>query len=116
VVNWLFAIPAVYTGGTFGRRNLLPAAPLCRSSPLLYFGFSCGYQKRAHKTARIACRPWSLTGAVYSPGEGPVAVHLSAETHTLSMFAHTVYYTATATTWFFNFVLSITLAFAFESI
>jgi zinc transporter ZupT len=40
VVNWLFAIPAVYTIDTFGRRNLLlttfPLMGLC----LLWAGFS----------------------------------------------------------------------------
>ena len=40
VVNWLFAIPAIYTIDTFGRRNLLlvtfPLMGLC----LLFGGFS----------------------------------------------------------------------------
>ena len=47
VVNWLFAIPAIYTIDTFGRRNLLlvtfPLMGLC----LLFGGFSFFIPNRA---------------------------------------------------------------------
>lgn len=48
-----------------------------------------------------------LFGIVYSPGEGPVPFTYSAEAYPLYVRAYGMSL-ATATTWFFNFVLSIT--------
>ena len=39
LVNWLFAIPAMYTIDTFGRRNLLLVTFPCMSACLLLTGF-----------------------------------------------------------------------------
>ncbi|QKX59808.1 uncharacterized protein TRUGW13939_06950 [Talaromyces rugulosus] len=108
VVNWLFAIPAVYTIDTFGRRNLLlstfPLMALC-----MYFtGFSFWIPEK-HHTARIGCIALGmfLFGVAYSPGEGPVPFTYSAEAYPLYVRSYGMSL-ATATTWFFNFILAIT--------
>jgi MFS family permease len=78
VTNWLFAIPAIYTIDTFGRRNLLlttfPLMGLC----LLFTGFSFWIPPG---TAQLACVATGifLFMIVYSPGEGPVPFTYSAE-------------------------------------
>jgi sugar porter (SP) family MFS transporter len=106
IINFLFAIPAIYTIDTFGRRNLLlttfPLMSLC----LLFTGFSFWIP---NDTARIGCVALGiyLFGIVYSPGEGPVPFTYSAEAYPLYVRAYGMSL-ATATTWFFNFVLSIT--------
>ncbi|KAI0479242.1 hypothetical protein GGR56DRAFT_665064 [Xylariaceae sp. FL0804] len=87
VINFLFAIPAFYTIDTFGRRKLL----------LTTF------------PAHIACIALGvyLFGIVYSPGEGPVPFTYSAEAYPLYIRPVGMSL-ATATTWFFNAVLSLT--------
>jgi sugar porter (SP) family MFS transporter len=107
LINFLFAIPAVYTIDTFGRRNLLlttfPLMSLC----MFFTGFS--FWIPADSTARIACVALGiyLFGIVYSPGEGPVPFTYSAEAYPLYIRSQGMSL-ATATTWFFNFVLSVT--------
>ncbi|KAK7724230.1 hypothetical protein SLS64_000564 [Diaporthe eres] len=107
IINWLFAIPAVYTIDTFGRRNLLlttfPLMSLC----LFFVGFS--FYIPEDSTARIACIALGiyLFGMVYSPGEGPVPFTYSAEAYPLYIRPIGMSL-ATATTWFFNFILSVT--------
>ncbi|KAG2111361.1 hypothetical protein DEU56DRAFT_920058 [Suillus clintonianus] len=72
-LNWLFAIPAVFTIDTFGRRKLafvhIPLhghlSPNHRFLLLEYFG------------DRACC--WHLFAIFYSPGEGPVPFTYSAE-------------------------------------
>lgn len=106
VINFLFAIPAVYTIDTFGRRNLLlttfPLMSLC----LFFTGFSFWIPEG---NGRIACVSLGLYlfGIVYSPGEGPVPFTYSAEAYPLYIRAQGMSL-ATATTWFFNFILSVT--------
>jgi sugar porter (SP) family MFS transporter len=107
VINFLFAIPALYTIDTFGRRNLLlttfPMMSLC----LFFTGFS--FLIPEGSAAHIACIALGLYlfGIVYSPGEGPVPFTYSAEAYPLYIRAQGMSL-ATATTWFFNFVLSVT--------
>ena len=106
LINWLFAIPAVYTIDTFGRRNLLlstfPLLSLCQ----LFTGFSFWIK---HEKARVGCVGFGmyLFGVFYSPGEGPVPFTYSAESYPLYVRSYGMAL-ATATLWFFNFVLSIT--------
>ncbi len=94
---------------TFGRRNLLlctmPLMALC----LFFTGFSFCISDATHHTARIACITLGiyLFGVVYSPGAGPVPFTYSAEAYPLYVRAYGMSL-ATATTWFFNFVLAIT--------
>ena len=80
VVNWIFAIPAIYTIDTFGRRNLLlvgfPLMAIC----LLWTGFSF-WIPESNNSARlgsIAAGIYTFM-AVYSPSEGPVPFTYSAE-------------------------------------
>jgi MFS family permease len=107
IINFLFAIPAVYTIDTFGRRNLLlvtfPLMSLC----LFFTGFSFWIPHSSK--AQIACVALGiyLFGIVYSPGEGPVPFTYSAEAYPLYIRSQGMSL-ATATTWFFNFILSVT--------
>ncbi|KAF3765848.1 hypothetical protein M406DRAFT_339190 [Cryphonectria parasitica EP155] len=106
IVNFLFAIPAIYTIDTFGRRNLLLTTFPLMAVFLLFTGFSFWI---TDSTARIACIALGiyLFGVVYSPGEGPVPFTYSAEAYPLYIRPIGMSL-ATATTWFFNFVLSVT--------
>jgi len=82
IINWLFAIPAIYTIDTFGRRNLLlttfPLMSLC-----LWFTGSSFYIPAGK--ARLGCVALGiyLFMIVYSPGEGPVPFTYSAECYPL---------------------------------
>ncbi len=74
IINWLFAIPAIYTIDTFGRRNLLLTTFPLMAIFLLFTGFSFWIPD---KTAKVGCIALGiyLFGIVYSPGEGPVSLH-----------------------------------------
>ncbi|KAF1808884.1 hypothetical protein P152DRAFT_206953 [Eremomyces bilateralis CBS 781.70] len=106
IINWLFAIPAIYTIDTFGRRNLLLTTFPLMAIFLLFTGFSFWIPEG---TGRIACVALGiyLFGMVYSPGEGPVPFTYSAEAYPLYVRAVGMSL-ATATTWFFNAVLAVT--------
>lgn len=108
IINFTFAIPAIYTIDTFGRRNLLLTTFPLMSLFLFFTGFSF-WIPETNKTARTACIALGiyLFGMVYSPGEGPVPFTYSAEAYPLYVRAYGMSL-ATATTWFFNFVLSVT--------
>ncbi|KAJ7641857.1 hypothetical protein FB45DRAFT_785998 [Roridomyces roridus] len=106
MINFLFAFPAVFTIDTFGRRNLLlftfPFMAMC----LLITGFSFWSPSKEGLTAGVSLGIY-LFGMFYSPGEGPVPFTYSAEAFPLYIRELGMSF-ATATTWFFNFVLSIT--------
>jgi hypothetical protein len=78
ITNWVFALPAIYTIDTFGRRNLLLTTFPLMSIFLLFTGFSFWITA---ETARLACVATGiyLFMIVYSPGEGPVPFTYSAE-------------------------------------
>lgn len=107
IVNFLFAIPALYTIDTFGRRNLLlttfPLMAICLLATGLCFLIPS--TSKAH-IGLIALFIY-LFEAVYSPGEGPVPFTYSAEVYPLQV-REIGMSLATATTWTFNFVLSLT--------
>ncbi|OAA67205.1 Sugar/inositol transporter [Niveomyces insectorum RCEF 264] len=107
VINWLFAIPAIYTIDTFGRRNLLLVTFPLMALFMLFAGFS--FWIPADSDARVACVALGmyLFGMVYSPGEGPVPFTYAAEAYPLYIRSYGMSL-ATATTWFFNFILSVT--------
>ncbi|KAK4454955.1 hypothetical protein QBC34DRAFT_481703 [Podospora aff. communis PSN243] len=107
IINWLFALPAFYTIDTFGRRNLLLTTFPLMSLFLFFTGFSFWIPESS--PAHIACIALGiyLFGAVYSPGEGPVPFTYSAEAYPLYIRPIGMSL-ATATTWFFNFVLAVT--------
>ncbi|KAF5849304.1 hypothetical protein GGP41_006223 [Bipolaris sorokiniana] len=112
ITNWLFAIPAIYTIDTFGRRNLLlttfPLMGIC----LLWCGLSFYLPNNPDGTptqgrlASIAAAIYTFM-AVYSPGEGPVPFTYSAEAFPLHLRDVGMSF-ATATCWGFNFILSLT--------
>lgn len=106
VINWLFAIPAIYTIDTFGRRNLLLFTLPLLALSLLFTGFSFWIQDI---TARVGCVALGiyLYGIFYSPGQGPVPFTYSAEAYPLYVRTWGMS-VATSTLWFFNFVLAIT--------
>ncbi|KAI3327899.1 hypothetical protein HD806DRAFT_339226 [Xylariaceae sp. AK1471] len=105
-VNFLFAIPAFYTIDTFGRRKLLLTTFPLMAIFLFYTGFSFYIPDQTARIANVALGIY-LFGIVYSPGEGPVPFTYSAEAYPLYIrpFGMSL---ATATTWFFNAVVSIT--------
>lgn len=74
---------------------------------LLFTGFSFWIPEDSK--GRVACVALGiyLFGIVYSPGEGPVPFTYSAEAYPLYLRTYGMSL-ATATTWFFNFVLSVT--------
>lgn len=107
IINFLFAIPAIYTIDTFGRRNLLLTTFPLMALFLFFTGFSFWIPEDSK--ARIGCIALGiyLFGMVYSPGEGPVPFTYSAEAYPLYIRPIGMSL-ATATTWFFNFILSVT--------
>lgn len=110
ITNWLFAIPALYTIDTFGRRNLLLATFPAMAACLLVTGMAFfipfdgpGDSRRAGVVATAIY----LFMVFYSPGAGPVPFTYSAEAFPLYIRDFGMSY-ATAVTWLFNFVLAIT--------
>ncbi|KAF3482721.1 proton myo-inositol cotransporter [Arthroderma uncinatum] len=106
LINWLFALPAVYTIDTFGRRNLLLVTFPLMGLFLLLTGFAFWIPDHTAQTGCVALGIY-LFGIVYSPGEGPVPFTYSAEAYPLYVRSYGMAL-ATATTWFFNFTLAIT--------
>lgn len=98
IINFVFALPAVYTIDSFGRRNLLLFTFPFMSLFLLFTGFSFWIPEGS--TARVACVALGiyLFGIVYSPGEGPVPFTYSAEAYPLYLRTYGMSL-ATATTW-----------------
>lgn len=78
ITNWIFALPAVYTIDTFGRRNLLLTTFPLMCLFLLFTGFSFWIPGLEARTACVATGIY-LFMIVYSPGEGPVPFTYSAE-------------------------------------
>ncbi|KAI1766560.1 hypothetical protein GGR53DRAFT_200578 [Hypoxylon sp. FL1150] len=107
IVNFLFALPAFYTIDTFGRRKLLLTTFPLMSIFLFFTGFSFWIPENS--TAHIGCIALGiyLYGVVYSPGEGPVPFTYSAEAYPLYIRPIGMSL-ATATTWLFNSVISLT--------
>ncbi|KAK3683653.1 hypothetical protein B0T22DRAFT_519828 [Podospora appendiculata] len=106
VINWLFALSAFITIDTFGRRNLLLTTFPLMALFLLFTGFSFWIPAAPANVACIATGLY-VFGVVYSPGEGPVPFTYAAEAYPLYVRPIGMAL-ATAITWFFNFVLSVT--------
>ncbi|KDQ57679.1 hypothetical protein JAAARDRAFT_178048 [Jaapia argillacea MUCL 33604] len=106
IINWLFALPAVWTIDTFGRRNLLLTTFPLMSVCLLITGFAFWIPGRDARVAVVALGIY-LFGMAYSPGEGPVPFTYSAEAFPLYIRELGMSF-AVGTTWFFNFVLAVT--------
>ncbi|KAJ6498256.1 general substrate transporter, partial [Mycena vulgaris] len=106
LINFLFALPAVFTIDKFGRRNLLlftfPFMAIC----LLIAGFWFWSRTTKDRLASVSLEIY-LFEIFYTPGKGPVPFTYSAEAFPLYIRELGMSF-ATTTTWFFNFVLSIT--------
>ncbi|KAG1869386.1 hypothetical protein DFJ58DRAFT_765797 [Suillus subalutaceus] len=105
-LNWVFALPAVFTIDTYGRRNLLLFTFPCMAICLLITGFSFWSTSETGRVAGVSIGIY-LFAIFYSPGEGPVPFTYSAEAFPLYIRDLGMSF-ATATTWFWNFILSIT--------
>jgi len=108
MLNWLGALPAIYTIDTFGRRNLLLTTFPLMAIFLLLTGFAFWIPEGTDRirVAIVALGIYLFTIA-YSPGEGPVPFTYSAEAFPL--YVRDIGMSlATAVLWFFNFVISIT--------
>ncbi|KAM5354187.1 hypothetical protein ACJ41O_000837 [Fusarium nematophilum] len=105
-INWIFAMPAVWTIDTFGRRNLLlvtfPLMSLC----LFWTGANFSIEAAGTRLALLATSIYIFM-AVYSPGLGPVPFTYSAEAFPLHIRALGMA-SATSITWTFNFLLAFT--------
>ncbi|KAL4992674.1 hypothetical protein BDW68DRAFT_173062 [Aspergillus falconensis] len=106
ITNWIFAVPAIYTIDTFGRRNLLLTTFPFMAIFLFWSGFSFYIENEQTRTAMVATGIY-LYMIVYSPGEGPVPFTYSAEAFPLYIRDVGMSF-ATATTWGFNFIVSLT--------
>lgn len=109
LVNWVFALPAVYTIDTFGRRKLLLTTFPCMAVCLLITGLAFLINPNTHRDARTGVIAFGiyLFCAFYSPGEGPVPFTYSAEAFPLYVRDVGMSF-ATATTWGFNFIVALT--------
>jgi sugar porter (SP) family MFS transporter len=109
LINWIFAIPAVYTIDTFGRRNLLLTTFPLMAACLLFTGFSFFIDEGQESKARLGCVTTGLYlfMAVYSPGEGPVPFTYSAEAFPLHI-RDIGMSSSTAICWGFNFIIAFT--------
>ncbi|KAN0116412.1 major facilitator superfamily [Russula decolorans] len=105
-LNFVMALPAVYTIDTFGRRNLLLITFPLMSLFLLMTGFAFWIPEGTSRIAVVALGIY-LFDCVYSPGEGPVPFTYSAEAFPLYIRDVGMSF-ATAVTWLFNFVVAIT--------
>lgn len=108
MVNTVFALPAVFTIDTFGRKFLLLSTFPLMGCFLLVTGFAFWIPTEKHN-ARVGVISMGIYvfSAIYSIGEGPVPFTYGAEVHQLK-YRNEGMSLGTATTWFFNFVLSVT--------
>ncbi|OBS29482.1 hypothetical protein FPOA_03419 [Fusarium poae] len=108
IINFLFAIPAIYTIDTFGRRNLLLVTFPLMAACLFFTGgvFNIGEGNQQALIGTVTTGLY-LFMAVYSPGLGPVPFTYSAEAFPLHI-RDIGMASSTAITWGFNFVISLT--------
>jgi MFS family permease len=78
ILNWVFALPAVFTIDRWGRRNLLLFTFPFLCGTLLWTGFSFWFKNNKTKVGMVTTGMY-LFEIFYSPGEGPVPFTYSAE-------------------------------------
>ncbi|KAF2492702.1 putative MFS myo-inositol transporter [Lophium mytilinum] len=107
IINFLFAIPAIWTIDTFGRRNLLLSTFPFMAFFQILMCIAFRFPKGSKTQTVITILAMYLFGVAYSPGEGPVPFVYSAESMPLYNrdFGMGI---VTSVLWFFNFFLSIT--------
>ncbi|RLV90987.1 Myo-inositol transporter 2 [Spathaspora sp. JA1] len=106
MINFTFAIPAFFTIDKFGRRALLLTTFPLMAIFLLIAGFGFLIKDQQGQLAMVIVGVY-LFSAVYSSGEGPVPFTYSAEAFPLYIRDVGMSF-ATATCWFFNFILAFT--------
>jgi hypothetical protein len=106
IINFVFALPAVWTIDTFGRRNLLlftfPFLALFQGIMVVAFALRNDYTRRY-----LSIVGMYLFGIAYSPGEGPVPFVYSSEAMPLYNRDYGMG-VVTAINWLFNFIVSFT--------
>lgn len=111
MVNFIFAIPTFYTIDTFGRRKLLLFTFPLMAIFLFWTGFGFLAPQVDGKPSQtqlgIVASGVYIFSAIYSAGEGPVPFTYSAEAFPLYIRDLGMGF-ATATCWFFNFILAFT--------
>ncbi|KAF4981053.1 hypothetical protein FDECE_17762 [Fusarium decemcellulare] len=106
ILNWVFALPALFTIDKWGRRNLLLFTFPWLSVFLLWTGLAF-YAHGSKAKVGLVTTGMYLFEVFYSPGEGPVPFTYSAEAFPVHVRDVGMSW-ATATTWCFNFVISMT--------
>lgn len=106
MINFTFAIPAFFSIDRFGRRPLLLFAFPYMCVFLLIAGFGFLIDDMNGRLAMVTTGVYLFT-AVYSSSEGPVPFTYSAEAFPLYIRDLGMSF-ATATCWFFNFMLAFT--------
>ncbi|KAJ7616321.1 hypothetical protein DFH06DRAFT_1365471 [Mycena polygramma] len=106
IINSLVALPAIYTIDIFGRRPLLLWTFPFMTLFLLMTGFAFWIENLTARVGIVALGIY-LFDIAYSPGEGPVPFTYSAEAFPLYV-RDLGMSLATATTWFFNFIVALT--------
>jgi MFS family permease len=106
ILNWVFAIPALFTIDRWGRRNLLLFTFPWLAIFLLWTGLSFFADGNRTRVALVTTGMY-LFEVFYSPGEGPVPFTYSAEAFPVHVRDVGMSW-ATATTWCFNFIISLT--------
>ncbi|EHK45869.1 hypothetical protein TRIATDRAFT_317997 [Trichoderma atroviride IMI 206040] len=110
ILNFVFAIPAIFTIDRWGRRNLLLFTFPFLCIFLLWTGMSFFIPddpSNIKKRVGMVTTGMYLFEVFYSPGEGPVPFTYSAEAFPVHVRDVGMSW-ATATTWCFNFILSFT--------
>jgi MFS family permease len=106
ILNWVFAIPAIFTIDKWGRRNLLLFTFPFLCLTLIWTSLSFLFTNQKTKVAMVTTGMY-LFEIFYSPGEGPVPFTYSAEAFPVNVRDVGMSW-ATATCWCFNFIISFT--------
>ncbi len=114
MVNALFAIPAILTIDRVGRRPLLLLTFPIMSLALLFTGFCFWIPEASRARIGLVATGIYVYTAFYSSGEGPVPFTYSAEVYPLYI-RELGMSLATATTWTFNFIVSLTFPALLEA-
>lgn len=106
ILNWVFAVPALFTIDKWGRRSLLLLTFPFLAITLMWTGMSFFIENTTTRVAMVTTGMY-LFEVFYSPGEGPVPFTYSAEAFPIHVRDIGMSW-ATATTWCFNFIISFT--------
>ncbi|KAF2014555.1 hypothetical protein BU24DRAFT_371260 [Aaosphaeria arxii CBS 175.79] len=107
IINFLFAIPAIWTIDTFGRRNLLLSTFPFMGIFQIVVVIAFALPDKSSAQHILVILGMYLFGVAYSPGEGPVPFVYSAESMPLYNrdFGMGL---VTSVNWLFNWMVSMT--------